>query len=322
MTHTAITELKHNPGANDYTLIRANKVLGGVSFKRSILNLTAKAVEYYEPTVGIISAMPNSNQFDLPKGVYVIYELTLPSDAFLVKDNTTLMAFPLLNQILNHGRVDKGAYEKTIYYSHYFSPWELETNNLVFDKLSSLHVGYQGADWSTVIQGKSPLVSQGEDLTTGFLQKIVYVDDHRETIYYAGFKKVAPITAVTQRASGLLGGLWVTTHNTATGEREVNYYNDVESCRDALDIPIFERYTEAEAQLVSAAEKERVRKQTQAALNERVNRRNEDLKSRRGDEEAPKRGDIILRLLDGLLLAVNTFLGWFVGKPVVTTAKR
>lgn len=206
-----------------------------------MFNHTNSTLTYHDRSCGLLTVKPLGSTEDGFSGLIIQICVDVPIGERPTPDNKWD------NQLLDF-IIENGSYESRPSFTRYRYGAEIDSSDIVPNKiLEDRRLGIKfslgEADWHLLGNVKPEGHSKN---FRGHTLSIELVDDHRENIYLCGFSRVKPIRAVTTAVSGKQAGVYVSTIN-EHGQHEVIYYTSCESCRSELDVPLFDKFHEAEA---------------------------------------------------------------------------
>jgi len=210
----------------------------------TVLNLSSKAITYYDNRYGVINAASITGDHRERSGVSVIVTLEVPTD--IPNQSIGTYMNELISAAVEQGNVHSTGRCTVYEYGFSISEYNLVDSTIHKDAVSGILIGVGNCDWRSV--SGSPLSNfVGRDSKfRGRLQAVEYVDDNREAIFIAGVKAVEVVRATPSHIAGKMPGVYVTTLN-EIGDLEVKCYSTCELCRAEENLAIFERHSEAES---------------------------------------------------------------------------
>lgn len=206
-----------------------------------LFNFTHTTITYYDRTCGLLTAKPLGNGPDGFTGLVIQVSVDVPFGEKPTPHNSWD------NQVLDF-IIENGQFESKPSYTRYryaaeIASSDIAPNKILEDRRLGIMFCMGEADWALLDNQTKEGISKN---FRGHTQSVELVDDYRENIFLCGFSRVKPIRAVTTAVSGKQAGVYVSTINDL-GLHEVFYYTSCESCRSELDIPLFDKFHEAEA---------------------------------------------------------------------------
>lgn len=224
----------------------------GVTYRKEFFNFTNEEVIIHDDSLGRVIVPPTESRLDAERGVYIAYSVLFAKGKNLVYchpvDN------PMLYRIMVDGELKSEGTNNVIFYVQFISEHLLD-NGVLHEPLSGLYIGKGGHEGYSKVGMVTGQFQQQKAVAKGHTQSIRCVHEYREHCYLTGFKSVAPLAVERPHECGLAPGIYVTVTSSTTHEPEVKFYPDAKSCRESLDVPLFERYDEAEAHLNSQSDK-------------------------------------------------------------------
>lgn len=237
-----VKPVRHRPIAERrWDGLRGRYHNSSLRFETYMFNHTNSVVTYHDTAFGLLTVKPLGTTSDGFSGLIIQICVDVPIGEKPTPDNKWD------NQLLDF-IIENGSYETRPTFTRYRYGAEIDGSDIVPNKiLEDRRLGIKfslgDADWHLL----GNIRPEGHSKNfRGHTLSVELVDDHRENIYLCGFSRVKPIRGVSTAVSGKREGIYVSTIN-QHGQHEVIYYTSCESCRAELDVPLFDKFHEAEA---------------------------------------------------------------------------
>lgn len=298
--------VQHQPISSTDDEARFNMYEPKLTITKEYYNFTNRDVYVMEPGFGkVVVDRYGKTRHTKRFGLYVRYVVSYHESTKLTTSD--LNDHPFISYLSSYGKLTKKNRRYYITYVHFIPERELMDKGIVFDTTVNSYIGFTTEDWGKLEQTNHREDTRGVAL--GYGAEITVVDPDRESVYLVGFSKITRVRTTTPQRSGMESGVYVNRYSPEEGRYEIKKYTDVKSCRNDIDIPIFDRYNEAEEFALSRTTT--TTKKTGSKQEKVLNRSTADRSASTATPlETSATGDRVLGIVESFFYAIASFFRW------------